>query len=75
MKNIPRFTSCDLLDQNNNRQDCVIFNLQQVISTQKNLVSIAHHHLFYQILLLQMVLVNTMLIIKCIRLKREIYSS
>ncbi len=50
MKNIPRFTSCDLLDQNNNRQDCVIFNLKQVISSQKSLVSVAHHHLFYQIL-------------------------
>lgn len=50
MKNIPRFTSCDLLDQNNNLQDCVIFNLQQVISNRKNLVSIAHHHLFYQVL-------------------------
>lgn len=50
MKKIPRFNSCDLLDQENIAQDCVIFDLQHVLSLRNNVVSVAHKHLFYQIL-------------------------
>lgn len=50
MNNIPRFNSCDLLDKYNNHKDCIIFDLKDVVESQNSLVSIAHHHLFYQIL-------------------------
>ncbi|WP_267740112.1 helix-turn-helix domain-containing protein [Myroides injenensis] len=50
MKKIPRFNSCDLLNQDNIIQDCVIFDLQRIISLRNNMVSHAHKHLFYQVL-------------------------
>ncbi|KUF43178.1 helix-turn-helix domain-containing protein [Myroides marinus] len=52
MKRIPRYNSCDLLDQNNVLKDCVIFDLHRIIQMRNNVVSIAHHHAFYQILLI-----------------------
>ncbi|MCC9043958.1 AraC family transcriptional regulator [Myroides sp. M-43] len=52
MKKIPRYNSCDLLDQNNVLKDCVIFDLHRIIQMRNNVVSVAHHHAFYQILLI-----------------------
>lgn len=52
MKKIPRYNSCDLLDQNNVLKDCVIFDLNRIIQMRNNVVSIAHQHAFYQILLI-----------------------
>lgn len=52
MKRIPRYNSCDLLDQNNVVKDCVIFDLNRIIQMRNNVVSIAHQHAFYQILLI-----------------------
>jgi AraC-like DNA-binding protein len=52
MKRIPRYNSCDLLDQNNVIKDCVIFDLNRIIQMRNNVVSIAHQHAFYQILLI-----------------------
>ncbi|MGL4583509.1 MAG: helix-turn-helix domain-containing protein [Flavobacterium sp.] len=52
MKKIPRYNSCDLLDQNNVLKDCVIFDLNRIIQMRNNVVSIAHQHSFYQILLI-----------------------
>ncbi|SEQ30686.1 helix-turn-helix domain-containing protein [Myroides profundi] len=52
MKKIPRYNSCDLLDQNNVLKDCVIFDLHRIIQMRNNVVSVAHQHSFYQILLI-----------------------
>lgn len=50
MKKIPRFNSCDLLNQEDLTQDFVIFDLQQILTQRNNIASVPHKHLFYQLL-------------------------
>ncbi len=48
--NIPIYNICNLLDTNNNFQDCVVYRLEDYISNRPNIVSTPHRHAFYQIL-------------------------
>lgn len=48
--NIPVYNICNLIDTNNNFQDCVVYRLEDYISNRPNIVSSPHRHAFYQIL-------------------------
>ncbi|MDM1528409.1 AraC family transcriptional regulator [Myroides odoratimimus] len=47
---IPIYNICNLLDNNNISQDCVVYRLEEYISNRPNMVSAPHRHAFYQIL-------------------------
>ncbi len=47
---IPIYNICNLLDNNNISQDCVVYRLEEFISNRPNMVSAPHRHAFYQIL-------------------------
>ncbi|MDR0229995.1 MAG: AraC family transcriptional regulator [Flavobacteriaceae bacterium] len=53
MKNIPRFESCDLLNDKNTQKDFVIFDLRYILSVRKNMISNDHKHKFYQIMFIK----------------------
>lgn len=47
---IPTYSICNLIDEYNNMQDCVVLDLQEFISEKPDLVASPHRHSFYQIL-------------------------
>lgn len=50
MKNKPRFTSCNLINEKNKDEDFVIFDLKYVLSIRNNRITTDHIHNFYQII-------------------------
>lgn len=47
---IPTFSICNLINELNNEQDCVVLDLQKFISEKTDVVTSPHRHSFYQIL-------------------------